>query len=119
MTEKESLLPVFDLEDALERVDGDRAFLQQLIQVFYTSSADSLAKIHKALDTNRGEILVEAAHALKGALGNLSAIRSYDYAKALEIAGRSNDFERARAIVPRLEESLADFYTRAQQELNF
>ena len=119
MTEKESLLPLFDLEDALERVDGDRAFLQQLIQVFYAGSADSLAKIHQAIDTNSGEVLAEAAHALKGALGNLSAIRSHDYAKALEVAGKTNDFESARAIVLVLEESLDNFYTRAQQELNF
>lgn len=119
MSKKDSLLPVFDLEEALERVDGDRAFLQQLIQVFYAGSADSLAKIHKALETNEGETLAEAAHALKGALGNLSAIRSHDYARALEIAGRSDDLKSARAIVPRLEESLNDFYTRAQQELNF
>lgn len=119
MIENESLLPVFDLEDALERVDGDRAFLQQLIEVFYAGSADALAKIHQALDTKRGETLAEAAHALKGALGNLSAIRSHDYARALEIAGKSNDFENARAIVPRLEESLDNFYARAIQELNF
>jgi HPt (histidine-containing phosphotransfer) domain-containing protein len=119
MTEKEPLLPVFDLDDALERVDGDRAFLQQLIEVFYAGSADSLAKIHQALDTNRGEALAEAAHALKGALGNLSAIRSHDYARALEIAGKSKDFETARTIVPHLEEALDKFYTRAKQELKF
>ena len=119
MSEKESCLPLFDLEEALERVDGDRAFLQQLIQVFYAGLAGSLAKIHKALETNEGETLAEAAHALKGALGNLSAIRAHDYARELESAGRSEDLESDRAIVPRLEESLKNFYTRAQQELNF
>lgn len=119
MSEKESRLPIFDLQDALERVDGDRAFLQQLIEVFYAGLPGSLAKIHKALETNEGETLAEAAHALKGALGNLSAIRAHDYARALEIAGRSDDLESARAIVPHLEESLNNFYTRAQQDLNF
>lgn len=119
MTATESPLPVFDLADALERVDGDRAFLQQLIQVFYASSTDSLARIHQAIDSNNGEHLAEAAHALKGALGNLSALRSHDYAKTLELAGKNNDFESARAIVPRLEEAMNNFHTRAQQELGF
>jgi len=119
MTATESPLPVFDLADALERVDGDRAFLQQLIQVFFASSADSLARIHQAIDSNNGEHLAEAAHSLKGALGNLSALRSHDYAKALELAGKNNDFESARATAPRLEESLYHFYSKAQQELGF
>ena len=97
-------LPVLDLADALERVEGDRAFFLELIDImlsqFEAGSADLKSSIDKADATG----LRSAAHTLKGALANLGAKRSAAVALELEKAGAAGNLSGTAEMSKRLQD---------------
>jgi len=54
-----------------------------------------LSKIHEAIAGGDGRALERAAHALKGAVGNLGSDATFDAAGALEIIGHEKAMARA------------------------
>lgn len=105
---------ILDRAAALERVEGDVELLQELVELFLADAPERMAEIRSALAACDGEGLQQAAHSLKGAAANLSALALASVAKHLEDAGRRQDFVVAaqayaalEAEVDRLQEALS------------
>jgi HPt (histidine-containing phosphotransfer) domain-containing protein len=98
---------VFDRDRALERLDGDRRLLRELIVIFRADRPRLMDGIRKAASAADGEALRRAAHALKGSLGTLDAPLAFRAAERLEHAARAGDLSGAAGLVGDLTTELA------------
>jgi signal transduction histidine kinase/DNA-binding response OmpR family regulator len=96
-----------DREAMLARLDGDERLLQQVVQVFLDDVPERLTAVRSAIDRRDAENLRRAAHALKGAAANLSAMAVFDAAQTLERMGAECKLEAAEAAWRRLSASVS------------
>ena len=96
-------LPAWRREEALERVDGDENFLQELCQIFLQESPRLLEKLSDAIATNDVEAMQKAAHSLKGELSYLAVPSATQAAKQLEEMGRGKTLAGASDVLSRLQ----------------
>jgi two-component system sensor histidine kinase/response regulator len=94
---------VLDRETALERVEGDVELFEELVQLFLEDLPERLSEIRVGLARQDGDQVRRAAHALKGAAANLSALAVAATARTLEEAGRGADFDAAARAYTTLE----------------
>lgn len=100
--------PVFDRQDALERVMGDETLLDELLGLFDGEYAGKTAEMRAAIARRDGEAVRFAAHAIKGAAANLSLVAFREAAFALETAGKEGRLDDARKLL----DALANEYKR-------
>jgi signal transduction histidine kinase/CheY-like chemotaxis protein/HPt (histidine-containing phosphotransfer) domain-containing protein len=84
-----------DRQGLLARVGGDEALLREVVELFLADCPLRLAAIQDALDRADAEALRAAAHALKGAAGNLSAMALVSAARTLERLGAEGRLDPA------------------------
>ena len=96
----------FDPVVALGRVDGDRALLKEIVQLFLEDTPSQLADLRHAVVRGDGTALEHAAHALKGAISNFGAKAATDSLLALELMGRAGDLARAETAISALEQQI-------------
>ena len=107
---------IFDEIALMDRVDGDKEFLEETIAMLDEDSPALLEQIRVATAARDAENLAQAAHALKGMLANFCAEPAETVARDLETMGREKrleDVETAAARVQheteRLQEALHEF----------
>lgn len=83
--------PIFDLEDVLYRIQGDKALLLELIDIFLEDVPQRLEGIRQALMSVDFLMLADTAHAVKGAAGNIGAKRLWSLFKTMEDAAKQKD----------------------------
>ena len=96
----------WDINQALEHVDGDRDALVRLAEAFLADSPGVLADLRLAMDRRDGQELQRLGHKLKGSLALLGARLGGTLAEDLEAAGGSGDWDRAADIVSGLEKEI-------------
>jgi len=80
--------PPIDMHDLLERVEGDKALVLELMQLFREQYPRILAEIRRCVAAGDSAGLHRAAHSFKGACANLGARRAMNSAFVLERMGR-------------------------------
>ncbi len=98
-----SVETAFDPEDVLARVEGDRKLLAELVDIFRVESPRMLADLRRGLETSDARGVEDAAHALKGCVGNFGGRAAADVALALERMGREGVLDGAGARLAELE----------------
>jgi two-component system, sensor histidine kinase and response regulator len=98
------ILPVvvFDEPALLNRVSGDTTLMMDVIQIFLEDCPRQLAAIQLAVSRQDREGVRVAAHALRGAAGNLGALRLSDAARVLEQLSDASGVDTAQAVWRRL-----------------
>jgi CheY-like chemotaxis protein len=96
----------FDPVDLLERVEGDRVLLSELVQAFLSTAPDQLRTIDAALDRGEGSAIVRAANTLRGSIGTFGALEAVNAAGRLETLGSLGDLPAARQARRALEEEM-------------
>ena len=91
-----------DCPQLLSRIDNDRSFLAELLELFRRDYPNHLENAQKAIDMRSPVHLQSSAHALKGALGNLAAVEGYALAAELEDMGGTLNLTSAQAVLDRL-----------------
>ncbi|MGB3092405.1 MAG: Hpt domain-containing protein, partial [Candidatus Zixiibacteriota bacterium] len=97
-------LPVIpiDLEAALDRFDGDKEFLTNMLQEFLDSASGQLETLKKAVEREDAELIEREAHSIKGAAGNLGATGIADVSLKLELLGRKANLSGASEVIAKL-----------------
>jgi two-component system sensor histidine kinase/response regulator len=95
-----------DSADLLQRIDGDRTFLAELVAIFREESPRLIRKAREAIMRNDAAEVERMGHALRGALVNLSAVAASGLAAELETMSRAGELARADAKLHELEEGL-------------
>jgi CheY-like chemotaxis protein len=80
-----------DFADLLDRVDGDREFLNEILDAFRSESHNLLREAKTAVAAQDFSIVRQNAHAIRGAAANLSGTATVKAAQALEDAGIDAD----------------------------
>ena len=94
---------VFDLEDALSRLEGDRELLRDVAGMFLAESSRLVEAVRAAVSARDARSVQIAAHALKGSASTFSAGSLVAAAWALEQMGRKGDLGAADAALATLE----------------
>jgi two-component system, sensor histidine kinase and response regulator len=95
-----------DVSQLLNRLDGDRVLLAELVDLFRADLPANLHAVQQAIDQQDANGLRGAAHALKGALANLSANQASALALELEVIGKSCDLTGAQAALDHLTQEI-------------
>ncbi len=89
--ESENDNQAFNRSAALARLNGDAALLKKVAQLFLDDSPRLMAEIQGAIARRDIQVLVRAAHKLKGSVGYFSAEVAQQAAQRLEVMGRTED----------------------------
>ncbi len=86
---------IFDREELWMRLDGDEKLFKEIYRLFLEDCPNMLSAIREAIAQGDGEALMQAAHKLKGSVGNFGARRAVEAALRLEDMGREGDLSGA------------------------
>ena len=81
---------VFDRAAALDRVDGDVELMKELAGLFLDECPQRMAEIREAIIRRDATKLQQAAHTLKGSVGNFGAAEAIEAARRLETDRRKS-----------------------------
>lgn len=93
------IIPPIDFGSVLERIGGDSAFLQELLQIYFQEFVEKKQLLETALSQGDATQIQEVGHSLKGASANLSLGSLQKLGLAIETAGRERNLERARKAI--------------------
>jgi HPt (histidine-containing phosphotransfer) domain-containing protein len=93
-----------DVAQALDRMDGDRQLLLELVDVFLGDLPRQMQAIRAAIATRDAAALVGPAHDITGSAGNLSALALQELAERMVRAGRSGDLASAERLLPEIDQ---------------
>ena len=97
---------VFDLQKALEVVNGDKELFKEIADIFIKGLPENTANIRKAIEENNIQEVEHAAHSLKGSIGNFAASTAHEVAYGIERMGKEGRLEEASTALSRLEKEL-------------
>src|SRR5712671_4761226 len=95
-----------DRQQFLNRIGYDKELLTEVIALFGEDAPPKLKQLKSALETGDSQALKQAAHALKGMMGNFAANEAYATAFQLETMGRTGRWDHARETLERLEQQV-------------
>jgi HPt (histidine-containing phosphotransfer) domain-containing protein len=96
----------FDFFVALSYVGGDRALLDELLDIFAEDAPVRMDAIRRAIAGGDAQVLMREAHTLKGALKVLGAAAAAGLALDLETLARHGDLSGAREVGAALDRSM-------------
>jgi CheY-like chemotaxis protein len=99
---------IFDLNQALQVVDGDKKLLKEITVMFLEELKVNLEGIVQAIRKKDADALEKAAHSLKGSVGNLGAKRAYGAAYRLESIGKEGRLSEAKGALAELKKELEE-----------
>ena len=92
-----------DIKAALERVEGDRDLLDELLALFAEECQSSIKGIREAFDSRDARVLERLAHTVKGSAANLGANDLSKAASAVEKKARAEEMDNVAEEVAALE----------------
>ena len=87
----------FDAEALRDRLSGDHDLMADVIRLFLEDLPMRLAAISEAVSSRNAVALREAAHALKGAAANLSAVGLFEASAVVERLAAESRMDAAEA----------------------
>ncbi len=95
-----------DRETLLEIVDRDEDLLRELVRLFLADKPRLMAEIQGSVSRGDHQKLDQAAHTLKGSVGNFGARRAAQLAGRLEAMGREKNLQGAAEAIAVLEKEI-------------
>jgi PAS domain S-box-containing protein len=97
----------FDESALLGRFSGNRRLFRTLVETFSNDCPRMMARIRSALGSRDAKTLADAAHGLKGSVGNFGPSAALDTARKIESIARQGTLEGAWEIYATLEDDIA------------
>ena len=111
---------VIDLPEALERVQDDKGFLVELLDIFQEDFLKKRAVLAEALTTKDITKVKEVAHSMKGSSGNISAKRMYAMCLELEKLAKTDSIDGMQDLARNMDAQFAGvqvFAAKLKKEL--
>lgn len=96
--------PVFNLGEALARVDDDRETFQMMIELFMEHGPKDLADAQVAVDAGNAAGVARSSHRLKGAILQFCAPAALQACKELEGAAKAGNLAHGGQLYAALEQ---------------
>ncbi|HEV2491279.1 MAG TPA: PAS domain S-box protein [Candidatus Acidoferrales bacterium] len=97
---------VLDSRKLLERVQGDRELLADMIRLFRAEALSLLQTLREAVENGDCSAISRTSHALKGAIGNFGSGPAYQATQNMEELARTGDVQAAGALLSVLEREI-------------
>jgi len=97
---------VFDINDALDRVEGDRELLEEIVRIFTGECAGNMDAIRQAFTAGDARLLERLAHTIKGASANLGAVAVCKVAFELEKLAAAGDLSNAPEWIDKIQREI-------------
>ncbi len=97
----------------LARFSGDRKLVRTLVNAFREDCPRMMSRIRSAIRARDAAALADAAHALKGSVGNFGASAAFETAREVEKLAREGKLDGARELGAMLEEADCGFSSGA------
>ncbi len=107
-------LPI-DYEEVLERIGGDKTFLQELLKIYIEDYEEKSRLIEEAIHQQDFMAVQKLGHSLKGSSANLSLSSLQKASLDLELAGRNHNLSLAQSAFSCLEKEFAKLKTYLEQ----
>lgn len=107
--------PVFNLAEALTRVDEDEDLFQTLAELFIEQAPLDMAATQAALDADDAVALARAAHRMKGAILQFSAHTLFEATTQLETLGKADDLAGAKPVCALVGQELTTLLTALRE----
>jgi len=95
--------------------EGDSEFLRELIAIYLADTPKQMAKLEEAISRQDADLVVRAAHTIKGSSGNFGAAGFARLAQEMEAHGKSNNLAAAAAALPEFKNSFAQVVAALNQ----
>ena len=93
-------VPSFDRADLFARMMDNEELVKVVMDAFMADAPALIQDIEQAGADNDAEALTMAAHSLKGAAANISAMELAEISSRIEMAARDSDLDTAAKLVP-------------------
>lgn len=100
-------LPILDFKSVMDRVDGNKKLLNELLVTFTESGREWLTQLEQALTLLDYEQIGKIAHTIKGTAANLSCERIR--AKATQLESLAKHLEKTEILTPALRQLSEEF----------
>jgi len=107
MPQQEKSDVIWDKDDALKRILGNRIVLKTLLEVYISEIPDNMLQLKEAIKDKNKEKVRFIAHSMKGVAANLSAMRVQFQAELVEHAAQKSEIEEIESLMPKLEKHIA------------
>lgn len=104
----EEKMALFNKDELLDRMGGDKEFLNKIVRTFEGSYKEKLEKLEQAIQEHDSVSLHELAHSLKGQVGNFSQNKPFQILQEIETAGKTEDFDNSYELLGTLKEEIKD-----------
>ncbi len=101
--------PPIDMKTAMSRFDNDMEFYKTMLNEFLNYVPEQIKALEEAVKSGDADEVQRHAHSIKGAAGNLSAIKIFSIAKEIEEKGRNGDIEGVIALTEKLKSEISRF----------
>ena len=98
---------VLDEAELLSRIGGNRDRMKEVVELFLEDCPKQMSDIREAIASSDSAGIDHAAHAFKGAVGNLGAHAAFQAAQVLEAAGQNGNLTGAQEAFAALEAEAA------------
>ena len=105
----------FDPEIALQRVGGDMDLLGMAIELGMNNLPKLMSRVRDAKSGGDAKALRDAAHTLKGMVGNFEATRVHGLAAEIEMIAGRGDLDQTADLIVRLESEVQLFGSELAQ----
>jgi two-component system, sensor histidine kinase and response regulator len=96
--------------------ESDKVFLNELVEIYFTHSADLLKKLRECLAEENFSSFKQAAHGLKGSSASLGLLEMSELCVGLEIEAETTDLQK---VAKKLAEVESEFERMRQLVANF
>jgi PAS domain S-box-containing protein len=97
----------FDEPSLLARFSGNRGLLRTMVKTFRRDCPRMMAGMRSALGSRDSKALADAAHGLKGSVGNFGPSAALDTARKMETIARQDKLDGAWELYATLEDDIA------------
>jgi signal transduction histidine kinase/CheY-like chemotaxis protein len=104
----EAAAPTVNIEELMERIDGDRSLLAELAEIFRDDYPKQIRLAYEAMAVNDAAAVRKIGHSLKGASANLAATDASRLAAAVEAMGKSGDLSLLPAKLTEMQSAMHD-----------
>lgn len=105
--DSDSVLDAAQVADLLALDKGQGTFFARFVNVFLSGAEDKIVRLRGHAESADAAAVADAAHALRGASGNVGAVRLADLCSRVEDAGKQQNMHAARELIALLDTEFA------------
>jgi HPt (histidine-containing phosphotransfer) domain-containing protein len=95
--------------------EGDSEFLRELIAIYLADTPKQMANLEEAITRQDADLVVRAAHTIKGSSGNFGAVSFARLAHEIEAHAKSKNLAAAAAALPEFKSGFAQVVAALKQ----